>query len=65
MPIRFNDRSEKTLVKNRIGCPEKAKKEIKFEAKIKLEEGLKNLIKWRKDHKAELIYRKLKARASI
>lgn len=65
VPIRFNDRSEQTLVKNRIGCPEKAKKEIKFEAKIKLEEGLKNLIKWRKDHKAELIYRKLKARASI
>ncbi len=52
-------------MKNRIGCPDKAKKEIKFVAKIKLEEGLKDLIKWRRDHKAELIYRKLKAKASI
>lgn len=41
----------KTFVKNRIGSTEKAEKEIAFEDKTGLKEGLKELIKWRKSHK--------------
>ena len=43
-----------TFVKNRIGCAERAKDEIGFEAKIKLREGLEDLIEWRNNHKAEV-----------
>ena len=46
--IKYTSRSEATLVKNRIGCPEKAKKDLGFSYKIQLEEGLKKLIDWRK-----------------
>jgi UDP-glucose 4-epimerase len=41
----------KTFVTNRIGSKEKAKRELGFEAKIKLREGLKKLIEWRESHK--------------
>ena len=37
-----------TFVRNRIGCPERAKQEILFEAKVDLIDGLKGLIDWRK-----------------
>jgi UDP-glucose 4-epimerase len=47
LSINFADRSSATLVTNRVGDPKKAKKEIGFEAKIQLEEGLKRLIAWR------------------
>ena len=46
--IKYTSRSEATLVKNRIGCPQKAKKDLGFSYKIQLEEGLKKLINWRK-----------------
>jgi len=49
----------KTFVKNRVGCPIKAKKEIGFEFGTELKEGLKNLIEWRKSHK-EFVDRKRK-----
>ena len=42
-----------TLLKNRIGCPEKASKTIGFSADIELEEGLRRLIDWRSIHKAK------------
>ena len=35
------------LVQNRIGSPDKAKKDLKFEHKFGLQEGLNRLIKWR------------------
>ena len=41
----------KTFVTNRIGSTDKAEKDLGFKAKIELEEGLKRLIKWRKEHK--------------
>lgn len=47
LSVNYADRSSATLVKNRVGDPKKAKKEIGFEAKIQLEEGLKRLIAWR------------------
>lgn len=39
-----------TFVKNRIGCPKKAVEQIGFKATVTLEEGLKQLIEWRKNH---------------
>ncbi len=50
-----------TFVKNRVGCPEKAKAEIGFEAEVMLDEGLKRLIEWRDSHKAEVERRRSKA----
>ncbi len=52
--IQYKNRSEATLVKNRIGCPKKAENEIGYKATVKLEEGLKKLIKWRNTHKSEV-----------
>ncbi len=56
--IQYVPRSQATLVKNRIGCPKKAKKEIGFTANIDLEEGLKRLIDWRASHESEVEARK-------
>jgi UDP-glucose 4-epimerase len=39
-----------TFVKNRIGCPKKAATEIGFKYSVDLENGLKQLIEWRKSH---------------
>ncbi len=43
-----------TFVKNRIGCPERARREIGFEATVTLREGLRQLIDWRRTHMAEV-----------
>tara|TARA_B100000989_G_C19528668_1_gene468362 strand:- start:3282 stop:4286 length:1005 start_codon:yes stop_codon:yes gene_type:complete len=51
--INYLPRNQATLVKNRIGDPSKAIKEINFKAKINLKDGLIKLIKWRTDHKAK------------
>lgn len=47
-----------TFVKNRIGCPKKAKAEIGFEARIELREGMRRLIEWRDSHKEEVARRR-------
>lgn len=39
-----------TFVKNRIGCPQKAEREIGYKYSVQLEEGLKKLIEWRNKH---------------
>lgn len=41
------------LVQNRIGCPEKAKRDLGFTYNDSLREGLLSLIKWRRDSAAE------------
>jgi UDP-glucose 4-epimerase len=46
-PIQYVPRSNATLVRNRIGAPEKAANEIGFRAKIDLDDGLRRLIAWR------------------
>lgn len=46
-PIVYAPRSQATLVRNRIGSPDRARNEIGFEAGIDLDEGLKRLIAWR------------------
>lgn len=57
-PIEYAPRSQATLVRNRIGCPKKASKEIGFNSTIDLEEGLRRLIDWRASHKAEVAARR-------
>ena len=52
--ISYKERSQATLVRNRIGDPKRAIEEIGFTANIKLDEGLKALIEWRKAHIAEV-----------
>lgn len=50
-----------TFVKNRIGCPKRAKEEIGFEGAVPLEDGLRELIAWRSHHKEEVEARRRKA----
>lgn len=57
-PIQYAPRSQATLVRNRIGDPRKASREIGFTAKLELREGLKRLIDWRAGHKAEVAARR-------
>jgi len=52
--IKYAERSQATLVRNRIGSPVKATAEIGFTASIDLDEGLKRLIDWRRAHKSEV-----------
>lgn len=47
-----------TFVKNRIGCPMKAKHELGFNYSIELEEGLQMLIDWRRNHIEEVAKRR-------
>jgi UDP-glucose 4-epimerase len=60
-PIQYAPRSQATLVRNRIGCPKRAKADLGFEAKTSLEEGLRELIAWRKSHIAEVAARRARA----
>lgn len=53
-PIQYAPRSQATLVRNRIGSAVMARKEIGFDAKLDLLEGLKRLIAWRQSHKSEV-----------
>lgn len=53
-PIQYQPRSQATLVRNRIGCPQKAEKEIGFKSQVHLKEGLQQLIDWRSKHMAEV-----------
>lgn len=57
-PIQYAPRSQATLVRNRIGCPKRARAEIGFDAQIDLMDGLKRLIDWRRSHQAEVAARR-------
>lgn len=57
-PIRYAPRSQATLVRNRIGSPVKAIKDIDFTAEIPLREGLEKLIEWRRSHQSEVAARR-------
>lgn len=50
LSVRYAPRSQATLVRNRIGSPKRAAQEIGFTANIELNDGLKRLIDWRRDH---------------
>jgi len=60
-PIAYAPRSQATLVRNRIGSPVKARKEIGFDAGIDLDAGLAELIAWRKSHIEEVETRRRRA----
>jgi len=60
--INYAPRSQATLVRNRIGSPKKAAEEIGFTAKLDLAEGLRRLIEWRNNHKAEVESRRCAVR---
>ena len=60
-PINYAPRSQATLVRNRIGSPVRAKKDIGFEAQIGLDEGLTKLIEWRKSHIEQVDQRRSKS----
>jgi UDP-glucose 4-epimerase len=60
-PINYRPRSQATLVRNRIGDPERAEAEIGFRANIELKDGLSRLIAWRKSHIAEVEQRRAAA----
>jgi UDP-glucose 4-epimerase len=51
VPINFEP-AGLTFVKNRIGSPVRATEEIGFTASVPLEEGLRELIEWRRAHKS-------------
>ena len=55
--VNYAERSQATLVKNRIGDPRKAAEEIGYVAQIPLEEGLRRLIDWRAQHKGSVVAR--------
>lgn len=57
-PIKYAPRSQATLVRNRIGSPLKASKEIGYTSTIDLQEGLRRLIEWRATHKSEVAARR-------
>ena len=60
-PIKYAPRSQATLVRNRIGSAVRAKAEIGFEAKTDLEQGLRDLIAWRRSHIEEVALRRSRA----
>jgi UDP-glucose 4-epimerase len=62
-PIQYAPRSQATLVRNRIGSPKRAAEEIGFVAEMPLEQGLRELIAWRKAHIAEVDQRRTRAAA--
>jgi UDP-glucose 4-epimerase len=60
LDIRYEPAGQ-TFVKNRIGSPERARREIGFEAKVPLETGLAKLIAWRNGHKEDVARRRARA----
>lgn len=52
--IQYAERSSATLVRNRIGSPALATRDLGFTADIDLMDGLRRLIDWRRDHKSEV-----------
>lgn len=62
VPIQYEPQGP-TFVKNRVGCPEKAKREIGFSASVQLRDGIQRLIDWRNSHKDEVASRREEARA--
>jgi UDP-glucose 4-epimerase len=62
--VEYAPRSAATLVRNRIGCPKRAARELGFVAEIPLREGLERLIAWRASHRREVDARRQAAGAS-
>jgi UDP-glucose 4-epimerase len=61
LQINYKEASTATLVKNRIGDPSKAKRDLDYSYAVNLEEGLEKLIHWRDTHISEVEDRREKA----
>lgn len=61
LPIQYAERSSATLVRNRIGDPRKAERDLGFTAAIGLHDGLQELVAWRARHKVEVQARRAAA----
>jgi UDP-glucose 4-epimerase len=60
LPIQYEP-AGLTFVKNRIGCPRRAREEIGFEAAVPLDQGLSELIEWRRTHIEEVEKRRVRS----
>ncbi len=49
-PVKYAPRDQARLVRNRVGSTAQAKADLGFEARIGLDEGLRELIDWRRQH---------------
>ena len=58
LPIQYEPGGT-TFVRNRVGCPEKAERQLGFSARIGLREGIERLVRWRQSHKEEVALRRL------
>ena len=59
--IKYKERSQATLVRNRIGSAKRAADEINFVAEVPLADGMRELIEWRRLHKMEVHARRQKS----
>jgi UDP-glucose 4-epimerase len=50
-----------TFVTNRVGCPRLAREKLGFSWTVDLEDGMRSLIEWRRNHQAELARRQAEA----
>lgn len=50
-----------TFVTNRVGCPRRAERDLRYRWTIDLEEGMRSLVAWRKDNQAALMRKRLAA----
>lgn len=57
LPIQYEPAGQ-TFVTNRVGDPSAVERDLNFKWKVDLEEGLKELIKWRRSHIEEVEARK-------
>ena len=48
--VKYAPRDQATLVRNRVGSTAQAKADLGFEARIGLDEGLRELVEWRRTH---------------
>ena len=62
-PMQYRERSQATLVRNRVGSPDRAREEIGFESEVELKDGLRDLISWRASHKAAVAASRARAGA--
>jgi UDP-glucose 4-epimerase len=53
LPIQYQP-ADRVFVTNRVGCPEKAARDLGFRTSITLRDGLARLIAWRDDHLARV-----------
>ena len=59
LPIQYEP-AGLTFVTNRIGCPQRAERDLKYRWTIDLEEGMRSLIAWRREDTEAMAQRRLK-----